>query len=197
MLSEFLFIKWLLTPHYQAAKGGIKTKLAALRSTLMQILYVHVYCTSKRMPTEIYLIYFLSVIPWILFRIISFEEPTEVSSNIRLRYRRYHENKPQTEDIIWAASWQNQQNGFLTGQMPMLIWVFAGHTVTLLVSSWGSSDADRMVIRLFLLGTTFCSDRSVKNAQADLSLLWAHSHTVGFVMSRLICTDCILISNVK
>ena len=25
------------------------------------------------------------------------------------------------------------------------------------------------------------------NAQADLSLRWAHTHFVGFVMSRLIC----------
>ena len=30
-----------------------------------------------------------------------------------------------------------------------------------------------------------CSDWA--DAQADLSLRWAHSHFVGFVMSRLIC----------
>ena len=81
---------------------------------------------------------------------------------------------------IWAASWQNQQNGMCaqwrlgsawalaqldkslhclhqesfgqiatqwahsedsdqTGQMPRPIWVFAGHTVILLVLSWGGS----------------------------------------------------------
>ena len=70
--------------------------------------------------------------------------------------------------LIWAASWQNQQNSMCaqsdqsllsawrklgslatywahsedadqTGRMPRLIWVFAGRTVILLVLSWDGS----------------------------------------------------------
>ena len=67
-----------------------------------------------------------------------------------------------------------------TGQMPRLIWVFAGRTLILLVLSCrGSFHATAscytsMSIHLWTTG------------QADLSLRWAHPHFVDFVMSRLI-----------
>ena len=74
-------------------------------------------------------------------------------------------------NLIWATTWQNQQNECAPsedsdqpGHPPSLIKVF---TVCLMgsqgpkVSSWA-------------------------DAQADLNLRWAHSHFVGFVMSRLI-----------
>ena len=38
-----------------------------------------------------------------------------------------------------ATHWANSENSDQTGHMPRLIWVFAGHTVTLLVFSWGGS----------------------------------------------------------
>ena len=81
---------------------------------------------------------------------------------------------------IWATSWQNQQTGFAPsddldqpGHPPSLIRVFAVHSIGSLgpkVSSCGQR-------RLW-------SDWA--DAQADLSLRWAHSHFVGFVMRRLI-----------
>ena len=80
----------------------------------------------------------------------------------------YHNDTKYFERHLWAAPWQNQQNGIppvwpeyslsagrkhgslathwahsedsdQTGQMPRLIWVFAGCTVILLVLSWGGS----------------------------------------------------------
>ena len=37
------------------------------------------------------------------------------------------------------SHWVHSEDSDQTGQMPRLIWVFAGHTLTLLVLSWGSS----------------------------------------------------------
>ena len=80
---------------------------------------------------------------------------------------------------IWAATWQNQQNESAPsedsdqpGHPPSLIRVFAVHSMGSLglkVSSCGQ--------RRFWLDWA--------DAQADLSLRWAHTHFVGFVMSRL------------
>ena len=81
----------------------------------------------------------------------------------------------------WAASWQNQQCGCepskdsdQPGHPPSLIRVFP-------VRSMGSQ------------GPKLCSCGQRRlwsdwaNAQADLSLRWAHHHIVGFVMRRLTC----------
>ena len=38
-----------------------------------------------------------------------------------------------------ATHWAHSEDSHQTGQMSRLIWVFAGHTVILLVLSWGSS----------------------------------------------------------
>ena len=45
---------------------------------------------------------------------------------------------PHEERSHWAHSKDSDQ----TGQMPRLIWVFAGHTVILLVLSWGGSNSE-------------------------------------------------------
>ena len=81
---------------------------------------------------------------------------------------------------IWAATWQNQQNECAPiedsdqpGHPPSLIRVFAVHSV----GSWGPKVSSCGQRRLW-------SDWA--NAQAELSLHWAHSHFVGYVMSRLI-----------
>ena len=81
---------------------------------------------------------------------------------------------------VWAATWQNQQNECAPsedsdqpGHPPSLIGVFAVRSMVSLgpkVSSCGHR-------RLWL---------DWADAQADLSVHWAHSHIVGFVMSRLI-----------
>ena len=82
---------------------------------------------------------------------------------------------------IWAATWQSQQNECAPsedpdqpGHPPSLIRVFA-------VRSLGSN-----VPKL-----SSCGQRSLwsdwADAQADLSLRWAHTHFVGFVVRRLIC----------
>ena len=82
---------------------------------------------------------------------------------------------------IWAATWQSQQsdstpseNSVQPGHPPSLIRVFAVHMKTAWVLSYPLSAQRRL-----------WSDWV--DAQADLSLRWAHTQFVGFVMSRLIC----------
>ena len=81
---------------------------------------------------------------------------------------------------IWAAIWQNQQNESAPskdsdqpGHPPSLIRVFAVRMKKPWVLSYPLSAQQR-----------HWSD--LADAQADLSLCWAHTHLVGFVMSRLI-----------
>ena len=85
-------------------------------------------------------------------------------------------------NAIWATAWENQQSDCAPsedsdqpGHPPSLIRVFA-------VRSMGNYGPT-----LFSCGQRiFRSDWA--DAQADLSLRWAHSHFVGFVMLRLIYT---------
>ena len=68
---------------------------------------------------------------------------------------------------IWAASWQNQQNGMCAQRG--------------LRSAWVSAQSDQSL---------HCPHEHlhvIQDAQADLSLRLAHSHFVGFFMWRLIC----------
>ena len=81
---------------------------------------------------------------------------------------------------IWAATWRNQQFGCAPsedsdqpGHPPSLIRVFAVRMKKAWVVSYPFSAKRRL-----------WSDWA--DAQADLSLRWAHIHFVGFVMSRLI-----------
>ena len=80
---------------------------------------------------------------------------------------------------IWAAIWQNHQNGCAPskdsdqpGHPPSPIRVFAVRMKNAGVFSYPLSAHRRL-----------WSDWA--DAQADLSLRWAHTHFVGFVMSRL------------
>ena len=88
------------------------------------------------------------------------------------------------QKIMWATSWQNQQNECVPsedsdqpGHPPSLIRVFAVHSM----GSWGPK-------------VSSCGQRRLwsdwVDAQADLSLRWTHSHFVGFVMSRLMLKVC-------
>ena len=96
--------------------------------------------------------------------------------------------------IIWATSWQNQQCGCAPsedsdqpGHPPSLIRVFAVRMKKAWVLSYPLSAQRRL-----------WSDWA--DAQADLSLCWAHSHFVGFVMRWLnyVCTWlCISVWNWK
>ena len=83
--------------------------------------------------------------------------------------------------IIWAISWQNQQSDCAPsedsdqpGHPPSLIRVFAVRMRKAWVFSYPLSAQRRL-----------WSDWA--DAQADLSLRWAHSHLAGFVMRQLIC----------
>ena len=85
-----------------------------------------------------------------------------------------------TDIIIWAAIWQNQQSDCVPsedsdqpGHPPSLIRVFAVRMKKPWVLSYPLSAQRRL-----------WSDWA--DAQADLSLRWVHSHFVGFFMSRLI-----------
>ena len=88
-----------------------------------------------------------------------------------------------TDNVIWATSWQNQQNerapsedSDQPGHPPSLIRVFAVRVKKAVTLSYPLSAQRRL-----------WSDWT--DAQADLSLRWAHIHFAGFVMSRLICTS--------
>ena len=79
----------------------------------------------------------------------------------------------------WATTWQNQQCGCVPnedsdqpGHPPSLIRVFAVRMKKAWVLSYPLSSQWRL-----------WSDWA--DAQADLSLRWAHTHFVGFVMRRL------------
>ena len=78
----------------------------------------------------------------------------------------------------WAATWQSEQNERapseedLPGHPPSLIRVFADGKKKAWVLSYPLSAQRKL-----------WSDWAY--AQADLSLRWAHSHFIGFVMSRL------------
>ena len=81
--------------------------------------------------------------------------------------------------LNWAATWQNQQNDCAPsedsdqpGYPPSLIRIFTVRMKKAWVLSYPFSTQRRL-----------WSDWA--NAQADLSLCWAHSHFVGFVMKRL------------
>ena len=87
---------------------------------------------------------------------------------------------PLIDFLIWAATWQNQQNECVPskdsdqpGHPPSLIQVFAVRMKNPWVLSYPLSVQPRL-----------WSDWA--SAQADLSLHWAHTHFDGFVMSWLI-----------
>ena len=81
---------------------------------------------------------------------------------------------------IWAASWQNEQNGMCAQRR--------------LRSAWASTQSDQNLRCPYEESLVLSYPLSAQqrlwsdwaDAQADLSLRWAHSHFVGFVMSRLI-----------
>ena len=80
---------------------------------------------------------------------------------------------------MWAATWQNEQSECAPsedsdqpGHSPSLIRVFAVRMKKPWVLSYPLSARRRL-----------WSDWA--DAQADLSLRWAHTHFVGFIMSRL------------
>ena len=81
---------------------------------------------------------------------------------------------------IWAATWQNQQNGYVPsedsdqpGHPPIQIRVFAIRMKKAWILSYPLSAQRR-------LWSDWADDH------ADLSPRWAHTHFVGFVMSWLI-----------
>ena len=81
--------------------------------------------------------------------------------------------------IKWGATWQTQQNGRASseesdqpGRPPSLIRVFAVH----MKKAWALS---------YPLSAQRWLWSHWADAQADLSLRWAHTHFVGFVMSWL------------
>ena len=84
----------------------------------------------------------------------------------------------------WAATWQNQQNGCAPsedsdqpGHPPSLIRVFTG----LMKNAW-----DLSYMYPLSAQRSFWSDWA--DAQADLSLRWAHTHFVGCPMQQGSCT---------
>ena len=87
----------------------------------------------------------------------------------------------------WAASWQNQQNDLCAQQRVRSASVSAQSDQSLRClheEPLGPKlTIERPVKTQISLGIRFWSD--LVNAQADLSLRWAHSHFLGFVMRQL------------
>ena len=85
------------------------------------------------------------------------------------------------QKTICAATWQNQQNGCAPNEDSDQL----GHPSSLI-----RVFAVRMK-KAWVLNYPLSAQRRLRSdwadAQADLSLRWAHTHFVGFVMSRLIC----------
>ena len=99
---------------------------------------------------------------------------------VLLRLLRYA-CSPEPSLFIWAATWQNQQNECAPskdldqpGHPSSLISVF----VVRIKKPWVLSYPLSAQWRLW---------SNWADAQADLSLRWAHTHFVSFVMSWLIC----------
>ena len=131
-----------------------------------------------------------AIISWAGSIIYTIETFLEASVNKYQKSEWYCNNVPQHkyckvclqyEWNIWAATWQNQQSDCAPsedsdqpGHPPSLIRVFAGRMKKAWVLSYPLSAQRRL-----------WSDWAA--AQADLSLRWAHSHIVGFVMRWLIC----------
>ena len=86
--------------------------------------------------------------------------------------------------IIWAASWQNQQNGICAQRRLRSAWASAPVWSASSLSAWR---------KLGSLATHWAHSEDWSDwadAQADLCLRWAHNHIVGFVMRRFICAWC-------
>ena len=82
---------------------------------------------------------------------------------------------------MWATTWQNQQNECAPSEDSDQL----GHPTSLI-----RGFAVRME-KAWVLSYPLSAQRKLwsdwASAQADLSLRWAHSHIVGFVMSHLMC----------
>ena len=76
---------------------------------------------------------------------------------------------------VWS-DWASSEDSDQPGRMPRLIWVFAVRMKKAWVLSYPLNAQHRL-----------WSDWT--DAQADLSLCWAHSHLVGFVMRQLRTCD--------
>ena len=125
---------------------------------------------------KLWMLYFQRISVQIIYwnNVIINTGPLEISSVLKMVLLKHR------APTIWAASWQNQQCGCAPsedsdqpGHPPSLIRVFAVRMKKAWVLSYPLS-AQR---RLWL---------DWADAQVDLSLRWAHSHIVGFVMRRLI-----------
>ena len=102
-----------------------------------------------------------------------------------------------TKESIWAATWQNKQSDCAPsedsdqpGHPPSLIRVFAVRMKKAWVLSYPLS-AQRRLWSDWADAQASAQRRlwsDWADTQADLSLRWAHSHFVGFVISRLICS---------
>ena len=79
--------------------------------------------------------------------------------------------------VIWATTWQNQQNECA----PSEDWDQPGHPPSLI-----RIFAVRMK-KAWVLSYPLSAQRRFGSDWADLSLRWAHTHFVGFVMSWLNC----------
>ena len=80
---------------------------------------------------------------------------------------------------IWAASSQNQQNGMCAQRRLRSAWASEKSDQSLRCALNGKLKTQAFFMR------TAKSLITLANAQADLSLRWAHSHFVGFETRRL------------
>ena len=83
-----------------------------------------------------------------------------------------------------ATHWAHSEETNQTGRMPRLIWVFAGHTVILLVLSWGGSN-------------TICNHPQTTILFAVIAPKWHYMMPLGFQMYHRISFFKLMTANQK
>ena len=157
------------------------------KMTITTVQRIHLHETQYSKPKSVYFLLPLSILSntvqhWFIF---SRSKSKQMQQRcIPQATEVVLENQKALSKVItlnmWAATWKNQQsdcapseNSDQPGHPPSLIRVFAVRMKKAWVLSYPLSAQRRL-----------WSDWV--DAQVDMSLRWAHSHFVGFVMSRLI-----------
>ena len=121
----------------------------------------------------------ICVFPRCTYHFVSFVVPGPDCPYVAIRNENgqsYHKFKNRQ---LWATSWQNQQNGICAKRRLRSAWASAQSDQSSLCVQWVAKDP-----RFLHADSEDWSDWA--DAQADLSLRWAHTHFVGFVLRQLL-----------
>ena len=84
-----------------------------------------------------------------------------------------------------ATHWAHSEDSDQTGRMPRLIWVFAGHTATLLALSWRSS-----FLKILNISPFNCMLWELWKLPRNKTILWVHVLVrIAMASTHIICFD--------